>query len=235
MTKSNSLKYSAIILAAGKGERAKTTLPKQYATLNNKPIIEYSISTFVHSNLFKDIIVVINPDNMLLYHEILIKYPSIRISYGGETRQASTLNGLKSIEDTDYVFIHDAARPFITIKKLMEIKETLTSTSGIIPALPITDTIKMVRENGLVANTINRKNLYIAQTPQAFPYKIIFNAHKEAIKNTTINFTDDSSIAEYYNIPVKIISGCPNNIKITYATDFYLAEFILKNMDSYNE
>lgn len=222
----NKANFCALILAGGVGLRAKTKQPKQYTYLNNKMILEYSLETFIESKIFSKIILVINSEHQKLYLKNIQK--DVTFIESGKTRQESSYNGLKALLSTnpDYVYIHDAARPFISLQKLLELKKKVTPTQAAILALPVQDTVKQV-DNNFIEKTLNRENLFLAQTPQVFPYKPILNAHEIAKNNI---FTDDSQVAESAGISIKIIEGEAENLKITTNTDFLLAELILKNI-----
>lgn len=219
--------FCAIILAGGIGTRASTKNPKQYKLLNGKMLLEYSLRTFIESQIFSKIIVVLEPQYQTLCNEY-INY--IEYAENGNNRQESTYNGLKFLEKfaVDYVYIHDGARPFVSTQKLYELKENVHKKQGAILALPMQNTIKQSDDCGYIKNTINRKNLYAAQTPQVFPYDAIYDAHKK-FKNH--NCTDDSQLAELIGLDVKIIEGEAKNLKITWAIDFLIAEQIIKTGD----
>lgn len=220
---------AAIILAAGRGERAGSIGPKQYENLQGEAIICQTVRRFVDCPDIGQIVVVIHKDDLDLAKAALSQFAErITLVVGGATRQMSTLAGLQylSFYSPDFVHIHDAARPFITAKILNNIHENLSFESGTILAVPVSDTLKRVDGNNNIIATIERDGLFSAQTPQTFPFSLIFDIHKKAHENGQDYFTDDSAIAEAHGIAVKILLGSPDNIKITWPEDFSRAQQI---------
>lgn len=160
----------------------------------------------------------------------------IMIVEGGATRQISTLYGLQALQNDapDYVFIHDGARPFITNELLNRIHQALAPNCGVLPAVAVSDTLKKSDQKGFVVETIARDHLYGAQTPQAFPYEIILQAHNHAANKEMVNFTDDSAIAELFGLPIKIVAGNADNMKITWPEDIKAAALRLKKDNEMN-
>lgn len=224
---------SAIILAAGKGNRAATEIPKQYMKINGRPLLEYSLHSFINSRLFTQIILVIaRQDEALCRSSLPPKlHKQIKITFGADSRQASTWQALSALADNppDYVFIHDAARPFISYQKLQELQQNLQPNQGVSLALRVSDTIKKINQQNFITENIDRKHLYAAQTPQAFPFSAIFKAHQQASAQAATDFTDDSALATYYGLPVKLLPGNATNIKLTWKQDFQIAEFLAQN------
>lgn len=228
--------YAAIILAAGSGHRAQgsspSPSPKQYSMLNNRAIVEYSLKTFLHSQLFSRILLVIaKKDSDLCLSSIDAElYNQVEIVYGGETRQSSSRQALLHLAEKpcEYVVIHDAARPFVSLKNIQELLDNTTLVQGASLAVPVSDSIKKANGDGFVLKSLSRETLYAAQTPQAFPFKKLYAAHQAAIDNSDYIFTDDSSIAENYGLTVKLVAGSLNNIKITWPEDFARAEIIAR-------
>ncbi len=146
---------------------------------------------------------------------------------GGATRQASVACGLKALEEhaPDYVLIHDAARPFVTPTV---IKDTITALQGgaqaALPAVPVADTLKRADANQKVLETVDRSHLWAAQTPQGFPYNLIWKAHQEAISQNIDSFTDDTALIEWQGQSVTITTGDPQNIKLTTLKDMTNAQ-----------
>lgn len=222
--------YAAIILAAGTGSRAATEMPKQYMQLAERPLLEYSLHSFINSQLFTKIILVIaRQDEALCCSKLQPELAEkIQIVFGADSRQASTWQALLALANTppDYVFIHDAARPFVSNQKLQELKQNLKPNQSVSLALQVSDSIKKTNPQGFIIENLNRDNLYAAQTPQAFPFSAIFKAHQKANRQQATGFTDDTALATYYDIRVRLIAGDANNIKITLQQDFELAEFL---------
>lgn len=176
--------------------------------------------------------VVVHPDDHDLCQQALGEtFHRIVMVDGGHTRQQSTLNGLRALKkySPDFVHIHDGARPFVTFEQISRLNKTVLPGSGAILGIKITDTIKKTGENGIIHQTLDRDHLYLAQTPQAFPFQTILEAHEFAALENRHVFTDDSSIAEWFNIPMRIIEGSSDNIKITWPEDIIRAERQIKD------
>ncbi len=177
------------------------------------------------------IILVIHPEDHQICEQALADFKEhLIIIEGGETRQISTLHGLRALKNfkPQYVHIHDGARPFVEKQLLEKIHTSLTPQEGVLPVLAISDTIKRVNSTQHVLETIPRTHLYSAQTPQCFPFKDILAAHEKAKQDSKKEFTDDSAIAEWFGIPMRTVSGDPNNIKITWHEDFNTAHLYLQ-------
>jgi 2-C-methyl-D-erythritol 4-phosphate cytidylyltransferase/2-C-methyl-D-erythritol 2,4-cyclodiphosphate synthase len=212
----------AIILSGGLGKRFDKKLPKQFYKLNNKHILEISVEKFIKSNLFKKIIVVTSSEFMDLTKEIL-KKKSVQIVIGGKTRQKSVLNGL--IEGKKYkidnVLIHDAARPLVTVSLIANIVNEIQKYDCVIPMIKVNDSLRRFEKN--IYENIKRENVNIIQTPQAFKFNRILNAH---LKFKNKNFTDDSIISSKDGIKINPIEGEFINFKITSKDDLEVANMI---------
>lgn len=222
--------YAAIILAAGRGERSgREDGPKQYRKVGGKPVIQWSVELFLSDSECTRILVARHADDEeLCFAALGALADRVEIVIGGPTRQMSTLNALdyltsRSAEDIRHVMIHDAARPFAEIPLLVRIKASMTEDCGILPSLPVSDTLKRGSQEGLVEATVSRSGLYAAQTPQAFPLAAIFAAHRAASHHPEIEFTDDASIAEWHGLPVRLVDGSPDNVKLTWKRDIDMA------------
>ncbi len=223
-------KIVALITACGRGTRLlqENGIPKQYLPLLGVQMLRHSILAFLNHPKIDDVLCVIHPDDVLLYENSTIGLDLLNPVFGGETRQASIYNGLVAL--TDYnpskVLIHDGVRPFVSKRIINGILEKLETHPAVIPAIAVEDTLKKIGE-GKIEWTLERENLWRAQTPQGFVYNDILNSHT-AFKD--LHFTDDSSLNEYAGIPVAIIPGSQNNFKITTQEDYerakYLANFI---------
>nr|WP_078663123.1 bifunctional 2-C-methyl-D-erythritol 4-phosphate cytidylyltransferase/2-C-methyl-D-erythritol 2,4-cyclodiphosphate synthase [Bartonella sp. WD12.1] len=227
------MSIAAIILAAGRGERAGSlqNSPKQYRLLGHKPVIYHTVRCFLQHSAITTIILVIHPDDHQICENAIADFKkNLIIVEGGTTRQLSALYGLHALKDIkpDYVHIHDGARPFVESKLLEQIHTTVNHQEGVLPVLPISDTLKRVNNAHYVVETVPRTNFYSAQTPQCFPFALILAAHEKAIQSCKQNFTDDSAIAEWFGIPMRIIPGNPNNIKITWPEDLETAHSYLQ-------
>ncbi|WP_317994035.1 bifunctional 2-C-methyl-D-erythritol 4-phosphate cytidylyltransferase/2-C-methyl-D-erythritol 2,4-cyclodiphosphate synthase [Bartonella gliris] len=227
------MSIAAIILAAGRGERAGSLhkTPKQYRLLGQEPVICHTVRCFWQHPAITTIILVIHPEDHQVCEQAIVNFKErLIIVEGGNTRQMSTLRGLHALKKfkPNYVHIHDGARPFIEHQLLEQIHTTVNHKEGVLPVLTISDTLKRVNSTHHVLETIPRTNLYSAQTPQCFPFEPILAAHEKAMQTCKKEFTDDSAIAEWFGIPMRTIPGDPNNIKITWHEDFDTAHLYLQ-------
>jgi 2-C-methyl-D-erythritol 4-phosphate cytidylyltransferase/2-C-methyl-D-erythritol 2,4-cyclodiphosphate synthase len=145
---------------------------------------------------------------------------------GGATRQASTLLALRALKafDPETVLIHDAVRPFADSGLIAGVIEKARSGVGALPALAVSDTLKRGDTDARVTGTVDRTGLFAAQTPQGFPFRAIFDAHEKAAASGRDDFTDDAAIAEWAGIPVEIVAGSSDNVKLTWARDIAMAD-----------
>lgn len=217
-------KIVALITACGRGNRFNggEGIPKQYISLAGMPLLRHTILAFLTHPNIDDVICVIHPDDQALYEEAVIGLDLLNPVFGGTTRQASIRLGLKALEEykPDKVLIHDGVRPFVSKRVIGGVLEKLETHPAVIPAIVVEDTIKKYGD-GKIEWTLERDNLWRAQTPQGFIYEDILNAHN-AFKD--LNFTDDAALNEYAGIPVAIIPGSQNNFKITTEEDFERAK-----------
>ncbi|MGU3576338.1 bifunctional 2-C-methyl-D-erythritol 4-phosphate cytidylyltransferase/2-C-methyl-D-erythritol 2,4-cyclodiphosphate synthase [Brucellaceae bacterium C25G] len=232
------LKTAAVIVAAGRGERAGQSVegPKQYRRIGHQAVLVRTLSAFLQSDTISKIIIVIHPDDKALYQAACpVDDNRITVVTGGPTRQESTQLGLMALQNDqpDYVMIHDGVRPFINHDLLERITANLSPQTGVLPALAVSDTLKQADGQGMVNKTVPRAGLFAAQTPQAFPYAPIFEAHSKAIEAGLTDFTDDAAIAEWYGLDVKIIEGSADNTKLTWAKDIEMANQRLNNTQTY--
>ncbi len=219
---------TSIIVGAGNGSRMGN-LDKVFMQIKERPVLAYSILAFEKSDFIDEIILVVreNRKNDAMQLIELYNFKKVKeIVSGGETRQESVYNGLTKIKKAGIVLVHDAARPLIDEKTIYDCIKNAEEYKAAIVAFPIKDTVK--RGDGFIEKTIDRNNLYLAQTPQAFQYEILKKAYENA-KNNNFNGTDDSSLVERIVQKVKIVPGSIKNIKITTPEDIYFAEnFLLK-------
>lgn len=221
------IKNAAIIVAAGRGQRLGGEIPKQYLDVGGMPILRRTVNIFLENPAIDYIQVIIHPDDQELYNSAVEGLDLPPPVHGGETRQQSVFNGLEAISDlmAEYVYIHDAARPFLKQGTLNKLISEVEEYGAAIPALNVTDTIKYMTEDS-IQNTIDRNYLYRAQTPQAFRYKAIYMAHRRHENN---DLTDDSAIAEQSGLKVRIIPGSEDNFKITTQDDLKKAHIMTQS------
>ena len=214
---------AAIIVAAGRGQRAGEGIPKQYRPMpdgGRDTVLARSISIFAENPAITKLCVVIHKDDVSLYEESLShcnKMDNVSFVFGGDSRQESVLNGLTALADAPPhgVFIHDAARPFASTELIARCMNGLSDKDGVVPALPVTDTLKKA-DNGFIGETVPRDGLFRAQTPQLFLFDKLFEAHKAAPQG----LTDDAAVAEQAGLQVQLVAGEAQNIKLTTEEDF---------------
>ncbi|URQ76012.1 MAG: bifunctional 2-C-methyl-D-erythritol 4-phosphate cytidylyltransferase/2-C-methyl-D-erythritol 2,4-cyclodiphosphate synthase [Candidatus Ochrobactrum gambitense] len=222
-------KTAAVIVAAGRGERAGQSVegPKQYRRIGGEAVLARTLRAFIDCPLVDKIVVVIHPDDHLLFERAIPEsHNDVIVVTGGPTRQESTRLGLLALTDhaPHYVMIHDGVRPFITQGLLERIVGNLTPEEGVLPALAVSDTLKQSAIDGTVKTTVPRAGLFAAQTPQTFPYAPILDAHEKAFAIRRTDFTDDAAIAEWQGLAVRIIEGSADNTKLTWAKDIEMAD-----------
>ena len=223
----NNKSVTALIAAAGSGTRMKFYTPKQFLEINNTPILANTLGKF-EKNIYVDYILIVTREcdiqNVILLAE---KYNITKLKSviaGGDTRQHSIMNGLDCTE-SDIVLIHDGARPFVTDSQISEVIKAVSESKAAALGIPVTDTLKKSAD-GTVISTVDRSNLYSIQTPQGFETELIKTAHKRAFE-LGLEVTDDCSVAEAMNFPIKIVEGSPTNIKITTPDDLIIANGII--------
>ncbi len=223
---------TAIIVAAGRGVRAGTRGPKQYQALAGETVLARAARVFIDHPEIAKVRVIIHAEDHDLYTQsmrALRERPKLMAPVtGGAERQDSVRLGLESLESDapEIVLIHDAARPFIDAATISRVIAAARDSGGAIAALPVFDTIK--RADGAVEPAINatvpREGLWRAQTPQGFRFAPILAAHRAATGQT---LTDDAAVAERAGIKIALVAGSPDNMKITQAEDFGMAEILL--------
>lgn len=233
------MKTTAIVLAAGKGKRFSSDVKKQYLLLDDKPVLYYSLKAFEDSFIDEIVIVTGADDIEYVSQEIVKKYNFKKVTNivaGGKERYHSVLNGLRVSSENDYVFIHDGARPFITLDILKRALEVVIEKKAIAVGMPVKDTIKIVDNDKKVVDTPNRNTVWLTQTPQVFAYEPIREAYERLIAteqeliNKGVAITDDAMVIETLgSLSVTLVEGSYDNIKITTPDDVPLAENILKN------
>jgi len=218
----------AIVLAGGVGERFGADIPKQFLNLNGRPIIGYCLETFSRHPDISGIVVATHEKYMQIVKDLC---PEAILVRGGNTRQESSLNALKACpEDTDYVLIHDAVRPFVDFKIINRcIKALDDGYIAVDTKMPANDTIIQVQDDGLLADMPDRKYLYRGQTPQAFRFKDILEAYLSPAESD-IQPTDDIRYLFNKGVPCYCVDGSEFNIKVTNTADLYLAERIAQKL-----
>jgi 2-C-methyl-D-erythritol 4-phosphate cytidylyltransferase/2-C-methyl-D-erythritol 2,4-cyclodiphosphate synthase len=222
----------ALIVAAGRGVRAGNGGPKQFRPLAGRAVLARTVEAFLDHPRVDAVRVVIHRDDDDLYAAAmagLLDRPKLLPPvHGGSERQDSVRLGLESLQGSPphHVLIHDAARPFVDAETISRVIDALAGAPGAIAALPVHDTIKRSdnSKSPLIDETVPRDRLWRAQTPQGFHFSPILNAHRAAAGKS---LTDDASVAEASYLKVALVPGSPDNMKITQAEDFGMAEILL--------
>src|SRR5262245_40235151 len=217
---------AAVLVAAGRGLRAGAGGPKQYRSIGGQPVIYRAMESFSrHPDVFA-VQPVVNPDDSAMFTAAVADLRHEPPTHGGATRQSSVLAGLEALakHKPDIVLIHDAARPFVSQALISRAIEAASRTGAAIPAIPVTDTIKLIGDTGSIEATPERARLRIAQTPQSFRFDVILEAHRRAAKEGRSDFTDDAAIAEWAGLTVATFEGDVANMKLTTPEDFVREE-----------
>jgi 2-C-methyl-D-erythritol 4-phosphate cytidylyltransferase len=227
------MRVTALIPAAGMGKRMAAGINKQYLNLGGKPILAHTLNIFEQAPFVDDIVVIVPEDEIPYCRESVVDRfgftKARRIIAGGRERQESVCNGLRAVTelaDDDIVIIHDGVRPFIPLDIVKRSVDAAILHDGALVAVPVKDTVKTVVE-GIVADTPDRGNIWLAQTPQTFRNTVIRNAHEKARAESFLG-TDDASLVERLGKKVHVVMGDYRNIKITTPEDMVLAEAFLQ-------
>lgn len=230
---SNSPTLAVIIAAAGSGRRLPGATPKQWLCLDGIPLIAHSFRFFDAFPGVRQIAVALDSQTLALPERTAYLVSAhgldVRLVQGGAERQESVWKALKALNPApEIVLIHDAARPFPPADAIQRAISTALEGKGAILARPVTETIKRVDANGLIVETLDRRVLWAAQTPQVFPYAPLMSAY-ETFADRLSEFTDDAVIFEAAGGGVRVIEGTENNFKVTHPEDYERAENILRS------
>jgi 2-C-methyl-D-erythritol 4-phosphate cytidylyltransferase / 2-C-methyl-D-erythritol 2,4-cyclodiphosphate synthase len=217
----------AVIVAAGRGERAGADIPKQYRAMAGEPMIRAALRAFLTHPRIDFVQPVINPNDKDAYAEAIagLKDPLPPVS-GGATRQASVRAGLEALTSRrpTLVLIHDAARPFVSPALIDRAIGAGRTCGAAVPGIALADTVKSIDETATVIETLDRSRLRMVQTPQAFAFNLIVEAHRRAAAAQRDSFTDDAALAEWAGQRVSVFEGEADNVKITTKDDFIRGE-----------
>lgn len=228
----SSLKTVAIIPAAGTGIRMGKEKPKQFLDLQGRPLLAVTLEKFQVCPAIDSIIVVV-PESDVEYcqSEIVRPYHLTKVQEvvaGGKRRQDSVNLGIEaSGGEYGLVLIHDGVRPLVAPDLILRVVEAAQEHRAVITAMPAKETVKEVGEDTLVVKTYERQRVWLVQTPQAFRYEDILMAHRRALEEGWEDVTDDALLVEKMGIPVKVVEGSEDNIKVTTPQDLELARFLL--------
>lgn len=220
-----------LIAAAGSGRRMGSQRNKLLLTLLGKPLLSWTLAAAEASQHISWIGIMGQPEDFPAFKVILSDLSlvmPVELIKGGATRQESVYNGLQALPPSaDRVLIHDGARCLATAELFDRSSEALLGCPGLIVAVPVKDTIKVVDERRIVRDTPDRSNLWAAQTPQGFEVKLLKQCHEEG-RQKGWEVTDDAALFEKCGLPVQIVEGEETNLKVTTPVDLALAEFILR-------
>ena len=222
-----------LVVAAGRGSRAGTGLPKQYRILAGRPVIARTLDAFLGRHDLASVVTVIHADDSDLYVSSTAGLIGLGAPVlGGATRQDSVRAGLAALaargaQDEDFVLIHDGARPFTSSNLIDRAVRAAARYGAAVPGCPVFDTVKTVDGENRVTGTPERAGLRAVQTPQAFRFGLIAAAHARAAEGRH-DLTDDAAVAEFAGHPVTVFEGDPANTKITTMSDLEAAEFRLQ-------
>lgn len=219
----------SVIVAAGKGERFGSYKP--LLKIEDKYMLEYSVETISKNNKIEGIVVVCLSNYIQTIRELLKKYNLVKyVVPGGTLRQDSVRKGiLKVPEDVEFVMIHDAARPFVSDDIVGRSINAALENGSCVVCVGVNDTVKRV-ENGFIKETLDRKSIFLAQTPQIFKRKDLLDAFENAVAKRHI-FTDESSLMEFQGASPFMILGDASNIKVTYPEDLLLVDKTVSNLE----
>ena len=228
------MKVAAIIAAAGQGLRMEQDRPKTYLNLGNKPILVHTLKVFEVIPEVREVTVVVHPSDLEFCQEEVIApfgFKKIfRLVPGGKERQDSVYHALKVLEkekdEIEIVLVHDGVRPFVVPEQVYQVIAAARRYGGAILGIPCQDTLKRVNARGEVVDTVERRELWQIQTPQAFQAALLWRAFREAM-SSGLYATDEAALVEALGHSVVVVPGSPLNLKITTQDDLKLAEAIL--------
>jgi 2-C-methyl-D-erythritol 4-phosphate cytidylyltransferase/2-C-methyl-D-erythritol 2,4-cyclodiphosphate synthase len=220
---------AAVIVAAGSGLRAGGERPKQYQLIGGRPVLWWALKAFCDHPRIGLVQAVIAEAHWQLFEEASAGLPA-RPVIGGSSRQESCRAGIEALEssDIDHVLVHDAARPFVSSDLIERVVNGLAQEPAVVPGMPITETLKRAPE-GRVAETVDRRNIWVAQTPQGFDYRKILEAYRKAPAGAM--FTDDAAVASFGGLPVMMVMGSQANRKITTGRDIEDADRAMRALE----
>ena len=224
------MKNIALILASGTGARCNLGFPKQFAKINDKTILEYTIEAFENHSEIDEVLIVTSNENISIVKELSNKFSKVtQVIAGGETRKDSSYNGICAINETEAnILIHDGVRPLVSEEIISNCLKELKTKQAVCTAIDSTDTIFQINDKNIITTIPKRQFLKRAQTPQCFKLSVIKKAHQLANNDSNCLVTDDCGLIQHYNLAdIYLIEGSENNIKITYKEDLDFVKKIL--------
>lgn len=233
------MRISAIICAAGQGKRMGLGHNKQFLELHDKPLLVHTLQRWQEFRMLEQLVLVVGEGDVQQVKHLIHEYKLTGVSeivIGGKERQDSVYQGLLALKkrQPEAVLIHDGARPFVQEEQLELLVKILKTEQAAVLAVPVKDTIKRVDQQGKILETLPRPELWAIQTPQAFHYPLVLEAHEHAQKQGILA-TDDAALIERLGLTVKVVQGHEHNIKLTTPEDLGLAQWILQEQSSAKE
>lgn len=214
----------------------QSEVPKQYMLLDGKPLLYYSLQAFEESRVESVVLVTAEGEEDYCRRELVERYGFHKVKgivAGGGERYASVWNGLQFLhlmeEKPELVLIHDGARPMATADLMNRVLAQTENYGACVAGMPVKDTIQMTDGHGVITLTPKRESLWIAQTPQAFEFSLVYEAYEQVMKETQISVTDDAMVVGLYrSVPIQMVRGSYTNLKVTTPEDMVFAELLLK-------
>ena len=224
---SESTKIGGVIVAAGTSQRM-AGINKLFAPLRGKPLLAWSVDICQRCSLIQQLVLVLNHRDLARGQKLKVErgWSKVTLCPGGARRQDSVREGLRRIRDCDLVMIHDGARPFLTLDLIKNGLKIVKETGAAVAVVPVKDTIKLVVDERLVGETLQRDKLWAAQTPQMFSFDVIMRAYENLLEEVT----DDATAVERLGHKVQLYMGDYKNIKVTTTEDLALARIIAKSI-----
>lgn len=220
---------AAVIVAAGRGQRAGGDIPKQYRILLGEPALRRTLTAFSGHPQVDVLQPVIHPTDEPLFRGASLGIDKLSEPVrGGATRQISVFAGLQALESRapDLVLIHDAARPFLSGRLISNAIEAGKDYGAAVPGIAIADTVKSIDDDAIISETLDRSRLRMVQTPQVFAFALVLDAHRRAAAAGRDDFTDDAALVEWAGQRVRVFEGEAGNVKLTTNDDFARAELL---------
>lgn len=219
------MKKIAVIVAGGVGNRMNNTTPKQFLLLKGKPVLFYTINSFLDAYSDLQIILVLPAEHVAAGQEVIdafFDYSRIQIVVGGRTRFHSVQNGLLLVEEESIVFVHDGVRCLVSKNLIRRCFDTAMENGSAVPVIDCKDSVRLITDDGNEA--LDRDSVKLLQTPQTFHSKILIPAYQIDYKD---KFTDEATVVEAFGLKIKLLPGEDNNFKITRPIDLMIAEHLL--------
>lgn len=224
---------AAIVPAAGRGERLGPGTPKALRDLGGVPMLVHAVTLLSRARSVDRVVVAAPPDQVDRVRQLLAGHQvgaEVAVVPGGSSRQESVRRALRALPpDVDVVLVHDAARPLTPVDLVDAVAAAVRAgAAAVVPALPVTDTVKRVDATGAVAQTLDRAALRAVQTPQGFVRDVLEAAHAAARDDGVVDVTDDAGLVERVGVPVRVVPGAEEAFKVTRPLDLLLAEAVLE-------